>query len=117
MLRALRLAAPAAGSPLFSAEVLVASVRVQSGEPLSRALRDSRVLSETTLRLMAAGESMGRLSSLVSQAARIESESAARTTTTLIRLIEPAVIVLMAGLVAFVALALMQAVYAFSPGL
>jgi type II secretory pathway component PulF len=53
---------------------------------------------------------------LLAQAAELEQREAERRLATLVTFLEPALILAFAGLVAFVAAALLQAVYSLRPG-
>jgi type II secretory pathway component PulF len=61
------------------------------------------------------GEESGRLSEMLEKAAALEEAAARRALRSLVALIEPVMIVLFALLVAFVAAALLQAVYSVRP--
>jgi general secretion pathway protein F len=65
--------------------------------------------------LAAIGEGSGRLPTLLAKAAELDDAEAERRLKTLVALLEPGLILVFAGLVAFVAAALLQAVYALRP--
>ncbi|HVH10986.1 MAG TPA: type II secretion system F family protein, partial [Gemmatimonadales bacterium] len=66
--------------------------------------------------LLQVGESSGRLAPMAQRAGDLAAQEAERGLKTLVTLVEPALIVTFGGLVAFVAAALLQAVYAIRPG-
>jgi type II secretory pathway component PulF len=74
-------------------------------------------LTPSALQLAAIGEGSGggRLPTLLAKAADLDDAEAERRLKTLVSLLEPGMILLFAGLVAFVAAALLQAVYALRP--
>jgi type II secretory pathway component PulF len=69
----------------------------------------------TVVRLVRAGEESGRLAEMLNRAAVLETERARRLVTGAVRLLEPALILMFGGIVAFVAAALLQAVYSVRP--
>jgi type II secretory pathway component PulF len=67
-------------------------------------------------RLVRAGEESGRLAGMLAHAARLEREHAVSQTKAIIRFLEPSLIVVFGAVVAFVAAALLQALYSIRPG-
>jgi general secretion pathway protein F len=110
-LRALETAADAAGDHEVAARVRRASERVRAGASLAAALVAERAFDPHALELAQAGEASGRLAVLLRHGSTLAETQALRTLQSAIRLIEPTLILLLGGLVAFVALALLQAVY------
>lgn len=115
-LTALAIAADAAGDQAVAARVVEARERVAEGVGLTTALRDARALTTGALQLAAVGEGSGRLPELLLRAAESEELQAERRLRTAVGLLEPALIIAFAALVAFVAAALLQAIYAVRPG-
>lgn len=113
---ALRLAAQAAGDAAVERRVLRARDQVTTGTSLGRALTDAGALTSTALRLVRAGEESGRLTTLLAHAAKLEQERSERTIRSAVRMLEPALILMFASIVALVAAALLQAVYSVRPG-
>ena len=72
-------------------------------------------LSPTVIRLVSVGEETGRLAHMLAFGSRMERARSERLMKTAVRLIEPALILVFAGIVALVAAALLQAVYAVRP--
>jgi type II secretory pathway component PulF len=110
-LRALETAADAAGDHEVAARVRRAAERVRTGGSLSTALAAERAFDPQALELAHAGEASGRLAVLLRHGATLAEARALRALQSTIRLIEPTLILALGGLVAFVALALLQAVY------
>jgi type II secretory pathway component PulF len=75
----------------------------------------THAITESALQLVSIGEGSGRLPALLAKAAELEEREAERRLRTLVTLLEPALILAFAGLVAFVAAALLQAVYSLRP--
>lgn len=110
-LRALETAAEAAGDHEVAARVRRAGERVRTGGSVAAALAAERAFDPQALELAHAGEASGRLAVLLRHGAALAETRALRSLQGLVRLIEPGLILLLGGLVAFVALALLQAVY------
>lgn len=108
-------AAQAAGDETLSHRLAAARARVVEGQRLSAALQRERALTPTAIQLVRAGEESGRLAAMLSHAARLDGARASELTRGALRLIEPGIILAFGGLVAFVAAALLQAMYAIRP--
>lgn len=115
-LAALAIAGDAAGDSAVASRLADARRRVAEGAPLSMALSGTGALTETALQLLAVGEGSGRLPGLLAKAADLDDRDAERRLTALVTFLEPALILMFAALVAFVAAALLQAVYSLRPG-
>lgn len=113
---ALEHAATAAGDEAIRVRLLDAREQVLHGGRLSQALIDHGAATATAARLARAGEETGRLAHMFSHAAVIERERAAGGVRTLVRFVEPALIVAFGAVIALVAAALLQAVYSVRPG-
>jgi general secretion pathway protein F len=109
-------AARATGDAAAERRLLHAREAITSGEPIGRALDRTGAMTSTAVRLARSGEETGRLAQMLTHAARLERERAELLVRTSVRFIEPALILAFGGLVAFVAAALLQAVYSVRPG-
>lgn len=112
---AISVAAQTGGDAALSSRLAATREAVVGGERLSTALSATDALTPTAARLMRAGEDSGSLVEVLEHIARIEAERTERQVRAAVRLIEPALILLFAGLVALAAAALLQAVYSVSP--
>ncbi len=115
-LAALDVARETVGDDAVSARLVIARDRVAEGSSLSGALTALDVLTPSALQLAAVGDCAGRLPELLARAADLEEGLAERRLAGLIGLLEPALILTFAGVVAFVAAALLQAIYSLRPG-
>lgn len=115
LLPALETASRAAGDAAVAGRILAARERVAEGQPLAASLERARALTPTAHQLIAVGEGTGRLGAMASRAGGLAAQEAERGLRTAVGLIEPLLIVLFGGLVAFVAMALLQAVYGLRP--
>jgi general secretion pathway protein F len=108
-------AARASGDAEMEARLADAREKITGGQSLSRALEASRAASQTMIRLVRAGEESGRLSSMLSHAAKIEQKRVDQIVKTAVRMLEPILLLTFASIVALVAAALLQAIYSVRP--
>lgn len=108
-------AARATGDAEMEARLTDAREKIGGGQSLSHALDASRAASQTTIQLARAGEESGRLSSMLSHAAKIEQKRVDQTVRTAVRMLEPILLLTFASVVALVAAALLQAIYSVRP--
>ena len=109
-------AARASGDASLSARLRSTREDVVHGARLSRALVNHDAATPTVTRLVRAGEESGRLAGMLAHAARLEREQVVGQTKAIIRFLEPSLIIVFGGVVAFVAAALLQALYSIHPG-
>jgi len=115
LLASLDAAAEAAGDGAVAARLMRTRDRVAAGAPLTASLEREAALGPSALQLVQVGESSGRLADMARRAGDVAAQEAERGLKTLVTLVEPALIVAFGGLVAFVAAALLQAVYSIRP--
>jgi general secretion pathway protein F len=111
VLPALGVAADAVGDAAVGAELRGAREQVRAGGRLGGALAGRRIFPFLFLQMADVGEESGRLAEMLGRAATTMEQELERTLDRLVRLIEPALILLLGGAVGFVALALLRAVY------
>jgi general secretion pathway protein F len=116
LLSALRAAGEASGDSEVLARLDRSAVLVAEGQPASAALSSTRALTGLATDLLAVGEGTGQLGAMAARAATLLSTDAERRLQTMVRLLEPGLVVLFGGLTTFVAAALLQAVYSIRPG-
>ena len=116
MLTALDAAADAVGDRAIRDRVLRTRERVARGEPLTGALSHEVAVTPTALQLLAVGEASGQLGLMARRAGDLAAREAERALKTLASLLEPGLVIAFGGMVAFVAAALLQAVYSLRPG-
>ena len=88
-----------------------AQARVKEGESLAGALGRADAFPPTALRMAAVGEETGRLEDMLLRTAELYEGEVRRDLRTLVGLVEPLMILLLGGLVGFVALAMIQAIF------
>jgi len=109
LLRAMSLARGTVGNDALAERLAGAEAVVRDGGSVSQALAGS--LPPLATRLLEAGEQGGALAPLARRAATAASDQVQRVITSAVALIEPAMILGFGGVVGFVALALLQAIY------
>jgi type II secretory pathway component PulF len=115
LLPALDLARQACGDHAVAERLGRVRTTVSEGERFAGALARHDAFTATALRLARFGEESGRLAPLLAKAAQLEETAARRALRALVGLLEPTLIVGFALVVAFVASALLQAVYSVRP--
>jgi general secretion pathway protein F len=108
LLSALQGAAQAVHNRALRQALLEALERVREGSGLARALEASMLFPRTLMQLIQAGERTGRLDDLLTQAARHEGQQLERRLMLLTTLLEPALILVMGGLVGLIVLAILM---------
>ncbi len=114
LLPALRLARTGISNQAIVAELELATKSVVRGNGLASSMLG--ILTPMAVQLLAVGEESGRLDTLALRAAATHDEEVRRRLRTLASLLEPALILLFGGVVGFVALAMLQAIYAVNAG-
>ncbi|HEX2210517.1 MAG TPA: type II secretion system F family protein, partial [Longimicrobium sp.] len=112
---ALSHATRATGDAALARRILAAREQVVAGHAIATSLQAHDAATPTAVRLIRTGEETGRLAAMLAHAARIESARAEQTVRSLVRVLEPGMIIVFGGVVALVAAALLQAVYSVRP--
>ncbi len=115
LLPALRLARSGVTNRAIAGDLDRATQDVARGAGLARSLEGT--LSPMAVQLLAVGEESGQLGTLCLRAASQHDDEVRRTLRTLASLLEPALILLFGAIVGFVALAMLQAIYAVNAGM
>src|SRR6185503_2841564 len=100
---ALPFAARATADAELEHRIMAVRGLVTSGHTLSHALDAESASTATAVRLVRAGEESGRLASMLGHAARIEQQRADRVVKASVRMLEPALLLVFASVVALVA--------------
>ncbi len=104
------------GEPLARDETARIRDRIREGASLSRTLTESSLFPALLPQLAAVGEESGRLADFLVKAAEILEERTERALQRVVAALEPAMIVVFGGIVGFVALSLLQAIYSVNAG-
>ena len=105
----------ATGDRVIEESLQRARQRIAAGEGIASALQAEASLTPTAIRLVRIGEETGRLGGMLAHAARVEASQATQRLQRAVRVLEPALILLFAGVVMVVAAALLQAIYGLRP--
>lgn len=116
LLASLRVTQECIEDPLAREVTGVIWTRVREGSPLNQAIAEHRLFSSELVQLVALGEEAGRLSEFLLKAADFLEKRTERTLERLVALVEPAMIVAFGGIIALVALSLLQAIYGVNAG-
>ncbi len=81
--------------------------RVREGASLARALGETRVFPPLLVHLVASGELSGKLAQMLERAARLEAQALERRLAVFLTLLEPAMILVMGGIVLLIVLAIL----------
>ncbi|HEU4647898.1 MAG TPA: type II secretion system F family protein [Gemmatimonadales bacterium] len=116
LLRALDAARDAAGDVAIAERLDRARESIAQGQSFASSVTAADAFLPAALQLLAVGESSGHLAEMANRAGDLAATEAERSLKTVTALLEPGLIVVFGGLVAFVAAALLQAVYSLRPG-
>jgi type II secretory pathway component PulF len=104
------------GDPVAKDEIARIRARVREGAALHAAIGEGTLFPPLLTQLVAVGEGASRIQEFLLKAAEILEHRTARAVERLVALAEPAMIVVFGGLVGFVALSLLQAIYSVNAG-
>lgn len=107
LVEALRIAAEVSSNLLIRDAIRQAAVKVTEGGSLSRALEESGYFPPMMMQMIASGEQSGELDEMLSRAATMQEKELGNLITTLVGLFEPFMLLLMAGVVLLIVLAIM----------
>ncbi|MDX9912385.1 MAG: type II secretion system F family protein [Phycisphaerales bacterium] len=103
LLTAIDVAKDAAGNPILAEVIGEAGERVRAGERLSPALAEGGLMSSDVVEMIAVGEEAGRLSEVLTRVADTLEGRVERQLGVAVRLIEPLMLAMLAGVIAIVA--------------
>lgn len=116
LLSALRDTEECLDDPLASDVTSRIRTRVREGSPLNQAIGEHDLFPSELVQLVALGEESGRLAEFLLKAADLLERRTERALERMVALLEPATIVAFGGVIALVALALLQAIYGVNAG-
>jgi len=88
-----------------------ASLRVREGAMISRSLETSRLFPPMTTHLIASGEASGRLEEMLSRAAANQEREVDNLVTTLLGIMQPLLVIVMAAIVLLIVLAILLPIF------
>lgn len=110
----LQTAGDAIDSPLLRSSVTEATQMVREGDSLNAALASTRIMPELALDMIEVGESSGALAPMLTSVAEFYEEEVNIRLSAMVALIEPAILIFMAILVAFILISLYLPIFSFS---
>src|SRR5882724_9870247 len=110
----LQTAADAMESPLLRASISRATQMVREGDSLNAALAATQVMPALALDMIEVGESSGALAPMLTSVAEFYEEEVNLKLSAMVALIEPAILVFMGLLVAFILISLYLPIFSFS---
>ncbi len=111
LIEALRISRSAAGSLLMEEALARAEAAVAEGEPLAEQLSDGSLFDPMIVDMIGVGERSGDLEGMLARASEAVAEEVKERIDAMAGLLEPVMILIMAGLVLFVVLAIMLPVF------
>lgn len=106
MLSAMKISRDAAGHVVLAEAIDRAAEAVRAGESLAKPLADSGVISEDVVEMIAMGEAANNLPDVLVTIAETIEKRVDRMLSVLLRLMEPALLLVLAGVVVFIFIAL-----------
>lgn len=107
LVEALRIAAEVSSNLLIRDAIRRAAVKVTEGGSLSRALEEGGYFPPMMMQMIASGEQSGELDQMLARAATMQEKELSSLITTLVGLFEPLMLLVMAGVVLIIVLAIM----------
>jgi type IV pilus assembly protein PilC len=104
------------GDPMAQEGIERVRHRVREGSPLHRAVAEIKIFPPELWQLIALGEESGRLADFLLKGADFLERRTERALERMVSLVGPVMIVMFGGIVALVALSLLQAIYGINPG-
>ena len=108
LLESMAIAAAVLSNDFMSERLQQAAVQVREGSTLTQSLTESALLPPMMRHMIASGEQSGELSQMLTRIADIQEQSFTSRMTMALSLFEPLLIVVMAGVVLFIILAILQ---------
>ncbi len=113
---ALETAGSSMGSRYVAKGVLQAAERVREGLPLAGSLTETGVFPELAIEMIEVGESTGALPVMLTSVAEFYEEDVQTAQTAVMSLIEPAILIVMGGIVGFVLISLYLPIFTLGAG-
>jgi type IV pilus assembly protein PilC len=114
LVQALETAADSLSTPVMRHAIDAASKMVREGQPLSGSLRASKMFPPLALDMIEVGESTGALPAMLNSVAEFFEEDVNTRMTATLSLIEPAIMIMMGTVVAFVLVALYLPIFSLA---
>lgn len=116
LVAALETSSDALTSKMMSAGVRTAAERVREGQALSSSLKASGLIPDMALEMIEVGEASGALAAMLTSVAEFYEEEVNLRLTNLLTWVEPAILIIMACVVAFIVIALYLPMFSLNMG-
>jgi general secretion pathway protein F/type IV pilus assembly protein PilC len=116
ILQALRIAKDSTGNPILSETIEQAAEAVSAGESLAGPLGRSRLFPPAIVDMLAVAEESNTLEKVLVQIADTQEARTARKIDLFVRLLEPLMLLVMGGMVLFIAISLLLPILKMSSG-
>ena len=114
LLKALNISSDSSGNVVLASAIRQSSSNVSSGESLSTPLADCGLIPSNIMAMIAVAEESNNLENVLNNVANTVDRKIGRQLDTMVRLIEPALLVVLGGAVLFVIVALLLPVFEMS---
>jgi len=114
LVQSLETAADSLSTPVMQRAIETAGRMVREGQPLSASLRASKMFPPLALDMIEVGESTGALPAMLNSVAEFFEEDVNTRMTATLSLIEPAIMIMMGSVVAFVLIALYLPIFSLA---
>ena len=111
LLEAMRMSGEATSNVVFFEQINLAKEKVQGGKPLSEALKDKKYIMPLVPQMASIGEESGKIDEMLGKAAQVYENELDEQIATISTMIEPILMVIMAGLIGFIVLAVLMPIY------
>jgi type IV pilus assembly protein PilC len=112
----LQTAGESIGSRSIAHGVTAAAVRVREGQPLARSLEERKMFPDLAVEMIEVGESTGALPAMLNSVAEFYEEDVQNALTAAMSLVEPAILIVMGTVVAFVLISLYLPIFTLGAG-
>ena len=116
LMPALQTAADSMQSRLISHATREAAEKVREGSPLSHSLEEAKVFPDLAVEMIEVGESTGALPAMLTSVAEFYEEDVQTALVAALSLIEPVILIVMGGIVAFVLISLYMPIFSLGAG-